>query len=80
MDKHQTYADKLQDQRAGLDTGRKFATGKGDRYGSSGGYKEVDHEAQWEGKRRREEEKEVAEKRKAKKERCKVCKRFSCIC
>lgn len=43
--KHQTYADKLQDQRAGLDTGRKFATGTGDRAGSGGGYKEVDERA-----------------------------------
>merc|ERR1712086_242883 len=79
-DKHQTYADKLQDQRAGLDTGRKFATGHGDRAGHSGGYKEVDQEALYRQKRRREEDQFEKDQRKAAKTRCASCKRYSCVC
>ena len=79
-DKHQSYADKVQDQRAGLDTGRKFATGDGQRAGFSGGYREVDDEALGRQKRRREEKEDEKEERKKTKTKCKYCKRFACIC
>jgi len=75
-----TYADKVQDRRAGLDTGRTFATGNGYREGSGGGYSEVDREAEYRKKRRREEEKQETAERKAAKTRCKSCKRYTCIC
>jgi len=75
-----TKADVMQDRRAGLDTARKYGTGNGSREGSSGGYREVDDEALRQNKRRREEEKEHAEKRKATGVKCKCCKRFKCIC
>lgn len=75
-----TYADKVQDRRAGLDTGRSFATGRGDREGSGGGYRELDRDAERRQKRRREEEAKETEERKKAKVRCKACKRFSCVC
>ena len=64
LDKHQTKADRLQDQRAGLDTGRKFATGYGERAGSGGGYSEVDRRAADDARRRREDEDRKTEERK----------------
>jgi len=78
--KHQTYADKLQDQRAGLDTGRKFSTGGGDRAGSGGGYKEVDERALRDAQRRKEDDERDTEQRKADRKRCSSCKRFKCVC
>jgi len=78
--KQQSKADQMQDRRAGLDTGRQFTTGHGSREGSGGGYKEVDQEAEYRKKRRREEEKQEAAERKKTKQRCKVCKRYACVC
>lgn len=79
-DKHQSKADMMQDRRAGLDTGRQFATGSGSREGSGGGYKEVDRDYEYRQKRKREEEKQEAAERKKTKTRCKSCKRYTCVC
>ena len=50
------------------------------RDGCAGGFKEFDNQEEQSRKRRREEEKDEAEKRKEKRDRCKFCKRFKCIC
>ena len=73
-------SDLAQDRKFGLEDGSRFATGGGDREGHGGGYKEVDREREYQRKRQREEKKEEAEKRKTDKVRCKLCKRFSCVC
>ena len=75
-----TLADKIQDRRAGLDTGRTFAKGSGSREGHAGGFRELDLEAEMRQKRRREEEKEEAMQRKKTKDKCGACKRFTCLC
>ena len=75
-----TEADKYQDRACGLDTGRRYNSGGGDRAGSSGGYREVDPEEERARKKRKAEREEEKEKRKASKERCKFCKRYTCVC
>uniref|UniRef100_A0A7S1N9I6 RanBP2-type domain-containing protein n=1 Tax=Eutreptiella gymnastica TaxID=73025 RepID=A0A7S1N9I6_9EUGL len=66
------------DRSAGLDTG-KVMSGGGQAVDTYEARRDVYKEEQ-ERKRRREEEKKETEKRKTEGQRCKFCKRFTCIC